>query len=153
MRRLRYLQNQLRFWNKHIHFLAWPYWSWYFCRDPKLPDWPLTAPKLPWDVISCPNWINMFQYMLFFIIFLNSWSKNEKKLSLFQSVLSETLFCFANILDPMNSQKWCCIQSISITMDLSFQDKKELFENPIHGCKDIKQIPSLILFGTPCNLT
>ena len=34
-------------------------------------------------------------------------------------------------------------------MDLSFQEKKR-FENPSLGCRDIKQKPSLIFFGTPC---
>ena len=28
--------------------------------------------------------------------------------------------------------------------------RKKRFENPIIGCRDIKQKPSLILFGTPC---
>ena len=28
--------------------------------------------------------------------------------------------------------------------------RRKQFENPIIGCRDIKQKPSLILFGTPC---
>ena len=47
------------------------------------------------------------------------------------------------------AQKWFCIQYVR--MDLSFQGNKR-FENPIIGRRDIKQKPSLILFGTPCNL-
>ena len=38
----------------------------------------------------------------------------------------------------------------NLHMDLSFQEKKKLFEDPTLGCQDIKQKPSLILFGTPC---
>ena len=45
------------------------------------------------------------------------------------------------------AQKWFCIQYVR--MDLSFQGNKR-FENPIIGRRDIKQKPSLILFGTPC---
>ena len=29
--------------------------------------------------------------------------------------------------------------------------RRKQFENPIIGCRDIKQKPSLILFGTPCS--
>ena len=44
------------------------------------------------------------------------------------------------------AQKWFCIQNFH--MDLSSQEKK-LSENPILGCQDIKQKPSLIFLGHP----
>ena len=31
-----------------------------------------------------------------------------------------------------------------------FSGEKKQFKSPIIGCRDIKQNPSLILFGTPC---
>ena len=38
-------------------------------------------------------------------------------------------------------------------MDISFQEKKKRFKNPILGYQDIKQKNSLIFFGTPCTKT
>ena len=37
----------------------------------------------------------------------------------------------------------------NLHMDLSFQEKKKLFEDPTLGCQDIKQKPSLIFLGHP----
>ena len=61
--------------------------------------------------------------------------------------VSESHFVLWIFRPPNIAQKWFCIQNLR--MDLSFQGKKR-FENPIHGCWDMKQKPSLIFFGTPC---
>ena len=39
-----------------------------------------------------------------------------------------------------------------MTVWISVFRRKKRFENPIIGCRDIKQKPSLIFFGTPCRL-
>ena len=62
--------------------------------------------------------------------------------------LCQKTYFVSQISRPLeNEQKWFCI--LNLRMDLSFQEKK-LFENPTLYCRDIKQKPSLIFFGTPC---
>ena len=53
-----------------------------------------------------------------------------------------TFFC--KYLSPLKSHK---ISKISVWISV-FRRKKQ-FENSIHGCRDIKQNPSLFLLGSP----
>ena len=45
---------------------------------------------------------------------------------------------------PKIAQKWFCIQNLH--MNLSFQEKKKQFENPILGCRDIRKINTAPFF-------
>ena len=62
--------------------------------------------------------------------------------------LCQSRILFSKYLRTLKSHRNGFVFKICIWISV-FRRKKR-FENPIFGCRDIKQTPSLIFFGTPC---
>ena len=82
--------------------------------------------------------------------------------------ISETLGCNSTMLQVLEGKLKMELntQQISYSAETKFSDfvfkisvwisvfwRKKRFKNPILCCRDIKQKPSLIFFGTPCTTT
>ena len=83
------------------------------------------------------------------IVFKICGSSKSNNLSFYQNHLIKNPILFCKYLSPKKiAQKWACI-----CLWISVFRRKKLFENPIFGCRDFKQNPSLIFLGHPVNIT
>ena len=130
--------------------LTAPYWP---QANMLTSDWPLTgpwlaltAPKILWDDIGYPNWINTFQFMFIFIIFQNSWEMKIRKIWVYYNRLCQKLNFVSWLSQPHKfAQEGFCIQNLR--MYLSFRETKTIWKSDTW--LDMKQKNSLIFLGHP----
>ena len=97
--------------------------------DPLNGPWmPLTAPKVPWYVINCPNWMKTVSFMFIFIMFQNSWRTKIRKIWVYY-IQPRQKPHFISQISPSHKieQKRFCMQNLR--MDLSFQEKKTIWKS------------------------
>ena len=106
------------------------------------------APKsLLGGQVTQSDWIDI---LTIFILIIFKFFGNSKlnNLSFDQNHLIKNPILFCKYFGPLISDRSGFVFKICVWISV-FRRKKQ-FENPRLGCRDIKQKPSLIFFGTPC---
>ena len=112
---------------------------------------PLIAPRVPWYVISCPNWMKTFSFMFIFIMFQNSWRTKIRKISVYY-IQPRQKPHFISQISPSHKieQKRFCMQNLR--MDLSFQEKKTIWKSDTWLLRYLQNKHCTIFFETPCSI-
>ena len=98
-------------------------------------------------LITQTDWIDVITVFIL-IVFKICGSSKSNNLSFDQNhqITNPILFCkyFGPLISHKNGFEF------KICVWISVFRRKKRFKNPVLGCWDIKQKPSLIFFGTPC---